>query len=118
EQGNIEAVELLIKAGADKDKVTFIEENALIKASEEGHKEIVKILLDEGAFPGIIYRGKGKSPLIIAASNGNIEIVKMLLGAGANVNEKNWYGETALNKAKKKGHTEIADLLKAAGAKE
>jgi len=44
--------------------------------------------------------------------------VLVLLDAGADVNEKTDNGRSALLIAEEEGHTEIVELLKAAGAKE
>ena len=44
--------------------------------------------------------------------------MKALLAAGADVNAKEKEGWTALMLAAEKGHTEIVQLLKQAGAKE
>ena len=56
--------------------------------------------------------------LMVAAYWNNIEIVKLLIDRGANVNEKDNYGETALMVATRRVKTEIVELLKNADAKE
>ena len=56
--------------------------------------------------------------LIKAAHDGQTEKVLDLIKAGADVNAKDNYGNTALILAAAKGHTEIVDLLKSAGAKD
>ena len=48
---------------------------------------------------------------------GDTETVKILIEAGADVNAKNNYGTTALMYAGLDGHTEIIDILIAAGAR-
>jgi ankyrin repeat protein len=53
-----------------------------------------------------------------AAKKGNKAVVKTLLVRNADVNIKNKKGLTALKYATEKGHTEIVELLKQAGAKE
>ena len=54
-----------------------------------------------------------------ASANGHKEVVKALISAGANVNAKanDWTGTTALRFASRKGHTEIVNILKQAGAR-
>jgi ankyrin repeat protein len=54
---------------------------------------------------------------MMASGGGHPEIVKMLLRAGADVNMKAVEGETALSVAKEEGHSEVVQLLKAAGAR-
>jgi ankyrin repeat protein len=53
-----------------------------------------------------------------AASEGRTDAVQALLAKGADENAKRDDGGTALMTAKKKGHKEIVQLLKKAGAKE
>ncbi|MDP6527028.1 MAG: ankyrin repeat domain-containing protein, partial [Kiritimatiellia bacterium] len=51
-----------------------------------------------------------------AAYEGNIEAVKQHLVSGADVNAKTGVGETPMQIAYQKGHTEIVELLIANGA--
>ena len=53
---------------------------------------------------------------MFAAKNGHTESLKTLIEAGADVNAEDKYGNTALSYARGNGYTEIADLLKEAGA--
>jgi ankyrin repeat protein len=88
----------------------------LILASQNGHAEIVKLLLNAGAK----VKAKGKNnatALHVSSANGHIEIVKLLLDAGAKLNSETKNGTTALSVALQNGHTEIAKLLLDAGAK-
>jgi ankyrin repeat protein len=48
---------------------------------------------------------------------GNLEIVKMSLNTNTSLEAEGYNGQTALMMAKAEGHNEIAQLLKAAGAK-
>jgi uncharacterized protein len=54
--------------------------------------------------------------LMVASSKGDSEKVKALLAAGADVNAKGQFGETALIVASMDGHIEVMKLLLAAGA--
>ena len=49
---------------------------------------------------------------------GQKDVVETLLKAGANINIKDKDGKTALDYAKEKGFTKIAEILKSYGAKE
>ena len=62
----------------------------------------------------------GNTILMLAASSGAmpVDIVKMLIDHGADVNAKNPDGMTALDLAKRHGHTPVVDVLVQAGAKE
>ena len=92
-------------------------QSALQKASEGGHLEVVKILLDAGAKAddkNIV----GDTALMMASRRGNAEVVKILLAAGADVNAKNKCGISALKTAQRAKQQSIVEILKAAGAKE
>ena len=52
-----------------------------------------------------------------AAFKGNIEAVKQHLAAGTDVNSKDGDGDTSLDWANARRHTETADLLRKHGAK-
>ena len=52
----------------------------------------------------------------VITANGHVEIVNILLRERADVNAKNWLGETALSWAAVKGHVEIVKTLLAHGA--
>jgi ankyrin repeat protein len=55
-------------------------------------------------------------PLVEAAMQGNVEVVKQLLARGADVNEAQGDGMTALHWSAERGDVEIASLLLEAGA--
>ena len=81
-------------------------------AANGGHKEIIELLIAEGADVNAKVEGAG-TPLHYAARWGHKEIGKLLIAAGADVNAKNKYGSTPLHSADTK---EIAELIIAAGA--
>jgi len=59
----------------------------------------------------------GHTALMEAADNGNLEEVRFLLDKGADVTT--WaHGRTALKIARNKGYKEIAEILRAHGAKD
>ena len=84
-------------------------------ASEKGHTETVKALLDKGA--DVNAKDKdGETVLMKASASGYTEIVKALLDKGADVNEKAVHGQTALMYASGLGRTEIVKVLLYKGA--
>jgi ankyrin repeat protein len=88
---------------------------ALMLASDNGHKEIVELLLKNGA--DIEAKDShGWTALMWASYHGRKEIVEFLLkkrgeAEPADINAKNSYGDTALLLASVKGHKEIVELL-------
>ncbi|CAI7993919.1 Ankyrin repeat domain-containing protein 17 [Geodia barretti] len=85
---------------------------------QEGHSDVVDILLEAGADVHQATTEDGDVPLGIAAQNGHTETVQRLLEAGANVNHQNKSGGTALLVAGWKGHSEVVKLLLGAGARD
>ncbi|KAK4886784.1 hypothetical protein RN001_003055 [Aquatica leii] len=85
---------------------------SLHHAALNGHKEIVRLLLDHDASPNII-DSKGSTPLHLAAWSGNVDIVRLLLCGPSicNVNLTTKANETALHSAAQYGHTPVVHLL-------
>src|SRR5712691_7664515 len=79
--GSLEAMQLLLKAGADVNAKNGLDTTALIWGASDPAK--VRLLVDAGA--GVNARSKiGRTPLVIAAgSPGSIESVRLLLSKGA-----------------------------------
>ena len=88
---------------------------ALLYASIYGYKNIVEILLKNGADINI-QDVNGWTALIFASNHGHKDIVEILLKNGADVNKKIFNGETALMSASNKGYKEIVELLLKHGA--
>ncbi len=118
-QMNIEAMKILLAAGADGNAKTAGGLMALHLVANRDDPAIIKLLLDKGADVNA-KDPEGNTPLIIAAASDvlNAEIVKLLLEKGAQVNVKGLTEATALAWAKKRGDTEIVKLLRQAGASE
>ena len=104
-KGDTEKVKTLLSEGADVKTKDSDGKTALMIASEKGHSETVKVL-DE----------KIVLSLLAAATEGKGEEVKELLEAGADVNAKDIWGNTALMGATKEGHEDIVQLLLDRGA--
>ena len=90
--GKLEEVLQLIAKGAD---VTWLEPESqvtsLMWASEKGHDDVVRALLEAGATQNINHKepGKGISALSTAAFRGRVEIARMLLEFGADPEQAN-----------------------------
>lgn len=90
-------------------------ETPLHHAARLGNKEVIEILINNGAFIDV-QSGLGETPLTIAVAQGFREIVSLLLESGANPNLAGLHGETALHIAAASGDEFIANLLLKYGA--
>lgn len=105
--GNAGAVQILLKAGADRARKSPQGLNALHWAAEgaEGNAATIKALVDAGM--ALETRAAdGSTPLIIAALNGRAEQIVALLDLGADVNASNSWGLTPLMAAASEGSPE------------
>ncbi|HLK55779.1 MAG TPA: ankyrin repeat domain-containing protein [Chthonomonadaceae bacterium] len=134
EYGHYAAVDYLLRHGAKINVRSHDEDEkpgdtALTLAAREGHLDVLKLLLARGArrdLPG----PDGKTVLMCACEgsnhvddNGksapaNPKVVAYLIQRGEKVNARTPMGETALSLAEAKGFTDVARILKQAGAKE
>ncbi|PSN55941.1 hypothetical protein C0J52_00452 [Blattella germanica] len=89
--------------------------SALHMAALQGHKQVVKLLVDAGANLELQTKG-GNTPLIWAAHNNHIEICRLLLEHGAKVNVANVENNTALHYAAMFGYFPLVQMLVQNGA--
>jgi len=120
--GQIEAVRILVDAGADVDEQFDNGITALMLMSILRQTETVRVLLEAGADVNATNNADGETPLIFAVYGGSTETVSLLIESGADVSAidagtGNEDGRTALSYAKEKEHAEITEVLKQAGAK-
>ncbi|MEV6106422.1 ankyrin repeat domain-containing protein [Streptomyces sp. NPDC051940] len=90
---------------------------ALYEAAVEGRSDLVRVLLRHGADPDAPGpQDEDGLPLCAAACWGHTEAVAELITAGADVNLREWDGNTALLWAAENGHTSTLRLLLGHGA--
>jgi ankyrin repeat protein len=85
-------------------------------AAYGGYDDEIRFLMERGAN----VNGKtnwGSTALMVAAYQGHDSTVRLLLSYGADPNA-NWDGDTVSSLARDKGHPEIVELLRAAGARD
>lgn len=119
-EGKENLAKLLVEYGADVNAIDVGGDTALMWAANDGHLNVVEFLVEHGAnvnaaATGLIYAGF--TALIYASEKGYVNMVKYLIKHGANINAKNKNGDTALSIAEKNGHTEVARILREAGAR-
>lgn len=146
--GDVSLVVYLLSIGAEIDfqnKATG--DTPLLVAAKNGHTEVLKVLMKQGAsksiidkngndaisaaigagkievIPALIEAGfrldtdKSNKLLVIAASLGDVKTVQKLLESGAPVNFQTNEGETALIASAKSGNAELVRFLITRGAK-
>ena len=116
EQGNVEAVRILLQAGAGVVAGTRIGHyTPLHLASRGGHVTVAQSLLDAGADARPSTSNSGATPLHLAASSagGGAELIALLVEHGADVNARELSsGQTPLMFAAGTGRAEaVAELL-------
>jgi ankyrin repeat protein len=111
--GDKAKVAALIKQGANVNAQDIGGYSALMNAAANGHSDVVKILLSEGADPSL--RGNyywGETALMMAARKGRKDAAQILLRNGAHVNAKSKYtGSTPLMMAAREGNLDMARFL-------
>ncbi len=89
----VDAVRLLLDAGADTNVANDAGETALMFAATAGNLDFVRLLLDAGADPNA-RSNEGFTVLMMAASEG-VDVVRALLDAGADPEAQTDDGKTA-----------------------
>ena len=79
-------------------------------ATRNGHKQVVKLLLDKGANVNA-QGGRYGNALLAASISGHEQVVKLLLDNDADVNTQGEYYSNALRAASVKGHEQVGWLV-------
>ena len=120
-EGQLDILKLLAKAGADTKITNRYGGVAVIPASERGHTETVKYLLENTDINVNHVNNLGWTALLEAIILGDggrkhIEITELLLKHGADPNIADRNGVTPLMHARERKYKEIEDLLVKSGA--
>ena len=110
-KGNIEVLKRLLQApGVQVDQLSQSQATALFYAAEQGHKQVVELLLENGADPDMADKNQ-VGPLHIACLHGQTEIVELLLNAGAYMESRTEQKYTCFEIARIGGHQVIMRLI-------
>ncbi|MFP3040596.1 ankyrin repeat domain-containing protein [Treponema primitia] len=113
---NDEAAALFLQTGFSADTLDKNGVPLLCLAARSGAREIVKLLLKNGATVNLLARDRGGSALIDAALGKHSDILGDLLNAGADVNVKSKDGQSAIIIAVGLNDEPTVELLLKAGA--
>ncbi|XP_060573525.1 E3 ubiquitin-protein ligase MIB2-like [Ruditapes philippinarum] len=97
-EGHKDVVNVLLKAGANKDLTESKGNTALMAALMKKREEIAMILIDAGANVHLV-NSAARSALHFAASNGCNTTLRALLGKGVDVNKQDIAGDTPIHDA-------------------
>jgi ankyrin repeat protein len=111
-KGDVQTARLLIRYGARQNIPDNDGVYPLLLAAESGHELIVRDLLRAKDGPGLDVKDNDENAaLILAAKGGHDKTVKVLLEGGADRDEINKYGETALDVAEEKDLKDVIKVL-------
>ena len=113
--GQVEAAKLLLSKGADVMARNSGGFTALHAAGYSGSAPVAILLLDNGAARDDAKNKAGAPPFFVAAEMNHPEVVELLIAKGADVNQPESHGYSALARAFWKGHTDMVRLLKRHG---
>ncbi len=103
-------IEHLVENGADPDDFDNNRNTALIFAIRDGQITIAERLIEAGANPGWI-DGELVTPFILAAYRNHVEIVELLLAENVDRTQRDKWGRTASDYAKRRGNDDPIYLL-------
>jgi ankyrin repeat protein len=112
EAGDTQLVARLLGEGRDVNEADESGYTALFLASQNGHVEVVRLLLARKGVKVNKTAQNGATALMVASLKGHVEVVRLLLARkDVEVNKSEEDGYTALTLASYEGHVEVVRLL-------
>ena len=114
--GNAQEVWRMIWQEEKKPDVRYKGIPVLVIAAEEGHRDVVKVLLDARALPNATMKDSNVTALHVAARRKDLKTGKLLMDHGADVNAEDISKETPLHNAARVGALDFVKELLIQGA--
>jgi ankyrin repeat protein len=116
--GHIDAVRLLLRRKAAIDQVSKnpLGVTPLHAALANGHKEIARLLISEGASVDASQGGENWTPLHYCAYSGDRETAEFILDRCPSMDAKDKEGRTPAELADERGFSDLAEILRPKGA--
>jgi len=121
DHGDAPQVRFLLRIGARPDAFGWYvpdDQTPLMLAASRGSLPTVRVLLEHGADVNTGINEWSFTPLMCAVEGGNPAVVRLLIARGAHLDDADGSEETPLTLARANHRTEIAQMLKLAGASE
>ena len=119
-EGYLELLRLTLENGADVRSLDSFNGTGLIRAADRGHVDIVAALLETDIDVNHVNRLNWTALLeaVILGDGGerHTEVVRLLVDAGADVTLADGDGVTPLEHARRRGFTEMVDIMETAGS--
>ncbi len=112
--GQLGILRILANAGADLNAPSFMHGEPIRAAAIKGDVNTVEFLLDQGANIEADYHSS--TPLLLAVENDHRKLAEILLRRGANINEFDMYGRSAIHLAADQGNLGMLSTLLKHGA--
>lgn len=116
ESDNVQKVHEILAIGVDVNCMNEDGEFPLKTACWLGNREIVELLIENGADVNLADESEFDTSLMMASRHGHAEIVRLLLKNAVDVNAQDDYDNTSLTRAAEWGHLEVVRLLLENGA--
>ena len=115
-ENNLVALEQLLQRPRNPNEANNDGKTPLFYAAEQGHIQLVELLLEAGAKTDEPEFARGWTPLLTAAQNSRLDIVQFLVEVGAAKDHTDNDGATPLLLAARNGHLDIVRFLVEVGA--